>query len=288
MSLLPINPSPHYSRKSGRTLETQKFNYDCQRKVTETTNPWLRIIERIHITNSQDSGVLKAILDKHRNVTVKFGQPSSLMIDYQQAEKLFHANIPNCLKYYCFFTCKDDTQEIANRDFVREPYLCKGPGSVVGLTLMPYYPLGSVYQYKWTPEEFPIFLNIIKQTIYSMIEMYRLADSYVHPDLHLDNVLMRKTQKSELVYGERRLPLHGFYAVIIDFEPRNTGTTSLIQAISKILNLATSILIPNYIIRNDTYTITTVDRTYPAIFDSIDRILNTYILTPIPPMPKWS
>lgn len=288
MSLSPIHPSTRYSRKSARTLETHKFNYDCQGKITDTTNPWLKIIERIYTTRTHDSGVLKGILDKHKKVTVKFGKPSALMVDYQQAEKLFNAAIPNCLKYYCFFICKDDAKEIVNRDFSKEPYLCRGPGSEIGLTLMPYYPLGSVYQYNWTPEEFPLFLNIIKQTLYSMIEMYRFADSYVHPDLHLDNVLMRKTQKSELVYGERRLPLQGLYAVIIDFDPRHIGTMTLLQAIVKVLNLTSSVTFPNHIIRNDTRNIAIANLTYPTIFDSIDTVLETYTLLPIPPMPKWS
>ena len=262
MSLSPVQIAPRHSRQSGRSLETQKFNYDCQGKATETTNPWLEIIERNQLSN--------ALLEKHRIVTVKFGNPTALRHDYQQAERLFRATVPNGLMYDCFLTCK------------------RPDGSDIGVTMMPYYPMGSVYQYEWTPETFPLFMNVIKQTLYSMIEMYRLADGYVHPDLHLDNVLMRKTQKSELVYGGRRLPLQGVCAVIIDFEPRSTGTTTLPQAISKVLHLAAAVTFPNHILRNDAYKIASITREYPAIVDSLDDILDSYTLVPIPPMPEWS
>jgi serine/threonine protein kinase len=288
MSLHPINESKRYSRKSGRSLETQKFIYDCQGKISSDTNPWLKIIEKIHVANSLDSGVLKGILDKHRYVAVKFGNPMQLQEDYDQAARLFNMGIPNCLKYYCFFTCKDDIKDITNRTFADSPYLCQGPGNNIGLIMMPYYPIGSINQYHWKPDDFSLLQNVLKQVIYAMIEMYRLSNGYVHPDLHLDNIILRKTDKKILVYGQRNLVLQGYYAVIIDFEPRKTGVISLLQAVSKLMNLALSVTFPNHIIQGDARAITMLkfaQLEYPTIFESVDSIIDAFKLQPIPKMP---
>lgn len=266
-------------------MESQKFKYDCQGKIDTnhtSTKPWLQILERV-IGNTN---ILKGIVDKHRIVAVKFGSPGQLQEDYDIALRLYQLHIPNCLKYYCYFTCQDDLSEISNRDFSVKPYLCKGPGNTIGLTVMPYYELGSVQQYPWKAEEFAVYLNVLHQAMYALVEMYRLG-GYVHPDLHLDNLMMRRTRKTNVVYGERELPLNGLYAVVIDFETRRTGTVQLVQAIAKILHLASAVSFPDGIVRSDVRAITELkasELNYPGIFDTIDRLIGTFELRPISKM----
>ena len=55
---------------------------------------------------------------------------------------------------------------------------------------MKYYNLGSINNYKLTFENFHIFLNIIKQVIYSIILAYE-SKGFIHGDLHCGNILLK-------------------------------------------------------------------------------------------------
>lgn len=61
--------------------------------------------------------------------------------------------------------------------------------------------------------------SCMKQILLTMVEGYKKC-SFIHGDLHLDNVLMKKTTQKDIYYETTglRLPVFGYRSVLMDFE----------------------------------------------------------------------
>ena len=87
---------------------------------------------------------------------------------------------------------------------------------------MPYISEGSLRTFHWTPEKFPILESAILQAIMSSMVAY-MKCGFIHGDFHLDNILLKKTKKREIVYSLDTLesiviPTNGYKIVILDFD----------------------------------------------------------------------
>ena len=197
-----------------------KFKLNCQSKLTTdnpTTKDWLTVIKHI----SDEHPVLKGVLEKRKEVVVKYGKPSDIQKDYVIAESL--SGLSNFLKYYCTFTCEDDLSDLRRR-----PYLCD-PSAIAkqpyGFIVMPYFPLGSMMEYRWDRGNFELMKSTVKQVCFAMLQAFE-KHGMVHRDLHTGNVMLRRTKKVSVTYGSRALPTAGMYPIIIDFGRSDTSQTS--------------------------------------------------------------
>ncbi|MBC7409706.1 MAG: hypothetical protein H7339_15070 [Arcicella sp.] len=157
----------------------------------------------------------------NKKVVVKFEKGKAGFNDYIIAQTLFNAKIPNFIKYYCYFNCKEDPIVFDNLPKINVPgehhlNFCTGPGDEMGFIVMPFYRLGSVKNYTWTRQNFDQLKTVLKQVFLSLVTAF-LESGFIHKDPHLDNILIRKTKKQNLSYRDIHLKLSGYYAIIVDF-----------------------------------------------------------------------
>ena len=222
------------SSATSQINKSQKFVLPCQSRVqSSNTKEWLQIQHKL----VEKSPVLKAVLERSNNVVVKYGQPKIMHNEYSVSEALYTSKVPNMIKYFCSFQCADD---IAN--IVKKGYLCDG-GEDIAYIVMPYYSLGDMNKYVWNRENFGLLKNILTQVSFAILYASKTC-RFVHNDLHMYNILLRKTKKTKLVYGDIDLPLQSLYAVVMDFEKSTVQLGTPREAyytIRDILNRATSL-----------------------------------------------
>jgi len=108
---------------------------------------------------------------------------------------------------------------------------------------MPYYALRDLNKIHWNRDSFEDLKNVLTQACFAVLRSFETC-RFVHNDLHLQNILVRKTTKKQLDYGEVSLPLGSYFAVIMDFEKSSLDVGEPRDAyftIRYILNLATSL-----------------------------------------------
>ena len=87
---------------------------------------------------------------------------------------------------------------------------------------MPYIQEGSIERYQWTSENISLLKNLVIHTILSLASAFDKIGFY-HGDLHLGNVLFKKTKIQEIEYNFENnqrivVPTAGYKVVIMDFE----------------------------------------------------------------------
>lgn len=194
----------------------------CQAKITNrtpTTEAWLKIIDALKMDNSSDhekSRVLLGVLDTHGEIVVKIGDSDDIRSEYEFSQKLQH--IKGFVKYICYFQCADNFRKLS-----AQTSLCHGPGNEMKVILMPWFPLGSVSEFKWQDHDPELLRSCLKHAVLSMLTAcYKL--SFLHGDFHTGNVLIKKTKQKTLSYDIPQIgtfsniETHGIRPWIMDFE----------------------------------------------------------------------
>lgn len=204
------------SRKSSSPRNMSlKFLYRCG----VPTDGYLWIEQLLH-RSSVNSGVLKGLLDRKKQVVVKFGSPNAIAHEYRHGEAL--KDLPNFMRFYCTFSCDEDAKDVLTRDYAINHTICKNPGDQLGFAMMPYYNLGSVASYRWDIRNIAVLKSVLKQVAIAVLVAYQMH-GFVHKDLHLDNILLRATKKAVISYTrEIKIETLGVYAVVMDFERSTT------------------------------------------------------------------
>jgi len=203
-----------------------KYKLDCQGKIDvnhPNTDKWLHVLKKI-----QKVPVLIGKLDIiKKTVVVKFQEYDDMKKEYDITKILHQHNIPNFIKFYCFFSCEEDVTKFKILETVETPMsLCTVPGKMTGFIIMPYYPIGSIANYKWVVTELNLLKNVIIQVVLALSCAY-ITVGIVHLDIHLDNIVLRKTKKKEIYYKDVDISLKTarYYSVILDFGRAKTKGT---------------------------------------------------------------
>lgn len=199
------------SSETRSNSSSHKFRLPCQSRVDEhpDTSKWLEIRKRL----SAESSVLQGLLlDNNRDIVVKYGKTNTITNEYIIANELEKHHIPNMIKYYCFFVYKDVLEHVGIKR-----HLCDPSGTEVGYLVMPYYSLGDLHKHPWKRETLHQLKNVLTQVSYAVLYAYETC-GFVHNDLHLYNILLRKTKKKHIQYGNISLEIDVYYAIIMDFE----------------------------------------------------------------------
>ena len=206
------------SSYNSRNKRTVKFSLDCS-DVSPDTRRWLSVIKKI--SESPGSGILEGfVVSLTKKIVVKFQNATNSLKEYRTSLILFDTGISNFIKYYCNFTCTDDVKKFIN---MKAPeYICKGDEEMVGYIIMPIYKEGSISGYGWKSSKILILKSLVKQTILALASAF-IRTGFVHEDLHIGNILMRKTKKTDIKYPILDLSVStvGMYAIIMDFERSN-------------------------------------------------------------------
>ena len=149
---------------------------------------------------------------------------------------LYVYKIHGFIRYLCTFPCFDDTAKKApktkNGDRPK-PFtknICQAPHTKENLQnvlVMPYIQGGSIENYVFTQDNIQLLQSLLAHTIMSLTVAYDRIQ-FIHGDLHLGNILFKKTTKTEITYSIRGsepivLPTVGYKVVIMDFEKSRTS-----------------------------------------------------------------
>jgi len=214
------------SSSTGLKQESSKYKLDCQSRLTpETsdTSTWLNVLQKIPNVN-----ILIGNVDiSKKTIVVKFESYKEMEKEYEISKTIYDSKLQNFIKYYCFFSCNEDRKkfEILEIESKKLP-LCTGLGKNTGFIIMPFYNLGSIAMYNWSISNLHILKSILIQLVFALYESFEKI-GFVHQDLHLYNVLLRKTKKEEMHYKtiNKSVKTEGFYPIIMDFGRAKVSAT---------------------------------------------------------------
>lgn len=176
------------------------------------------ILNAIYKTNSN--------IQNKKQIVVKLGNTESIAKEYNISRTL--QSIPGFMKYICMTTCHDDLKKYKN--ITNKTKLCSSSsadeGETISVLVMPFIESQSVRQFEWTVNltKKDILKSVMKQLVISLYVAFEKY-GFLHNDIHLDNVLLRKSTKTNVTYdnlanvGEAvDVPLHKHQICILDFD----------------------------------------------------------------------
>ena len=191
-----------------------KLKIDCKNRISENpeTKDWLELVHKFNHKSSEVK-VYRALLEKRKNIVAKIGK-NNLDQEYEVGRKLEEIKLPTFIQFSCIFSCLDNFSKLNTT--VKE--VCKDEGKPVSIILMPYISEGRIDKWAWERSNFELMKNVIKH-VFMTLFYAKTKIGFIHRDLHLGNVLLKKTTRNEISYGEYgTLEVNGFLPIIMDFD----------------------------------------------------------------------
>jgi thiamine kinase-like enzyme len=226
------------NRKHQKPDGANKYHIDCNE--LEKNPSIIPIIIKNVIQNKNEMTILqsvindKSITQNNRHIVVKIGKVNkTIEKEFNIGKKLENEKLTGFINYICLFNCYDNTYNNLKVDIEKnnnniDP-LCfakKKEENLKTVLIMPYINEGSIKNFKWNKEKYDALKSVILQTIMSVFTAYQLC-GFLHNDLHLDNILVKKTKKETFNYKfknekdkviEINIKADGYKIVIMDFE----------------------------------------------------------------------
>lgn len=192
---------------------SMKLKINCRERIA--TNPetrdWLELTSKFDHTSS-DFKIYTGLLEKRTNIVAKIG-PRKLDEEFEIGKKL-EGLLPTFIEFTCIFKCLDNFTKMNST--TKE--VCKKDGTPITVLLMPYYTIGRIDSWKWDRSNFELMKNVMKHVFLSLIYA-KAALGFIHLDLHLGNILLKKSTKAKISYGDFGiLDVQGLIPIIMDFE----------------------------------------------------------------------
>ena len=216
-----------------------------QDKKPQNTDGWLVPKKLLKINNKSNGEMISGdvliesdLFIKKKTVVVKISTNEKLLTqDFESSKKLNGIKCSNFSKYLGLFSCKDNIKNYS-KTYPLPEHFCKKEGDINYFLFMPYYKLGSLVQYE--PENIDQIISIINQVICSnYIAFQKLG--FLHNDLHLGNILIKPTSKTNLTYnfneGSRNILSHGIEIIIFDFDRSTFNNNRFEMFLSQIMAL---------------------------------------------------
>lgn len=199
-------------RSGGGKRDAEKYFIRCGDPHTILRDPMAMDV-------SNERAIVHALIADHvvrknARVVVKIGRGEGIRKDYQVGHML--RDIPGFLRAICLMACKDNvyrykvqpTAEICSNDLKDEDAY---------VLVMPYIPLGPFRRYPWQERPLGEFKSCLQQVVLSLYYAF-VTHGCLHTDIHLDNVLLKRTRKGTIVYPGHTVAVLGLEVVIMDFE----------------------------------------------------------------------
>jgi hypothetical protein len=211
-----------YFKKNG----SNKYHIDCE--WLEKNPDSIKVSIEKSIQNTNDISVLKSVINifknqRNRNIVVKIGKVNkTIEKEYQIGKILEKEKNIGFINYICLFTCYDDTYDkIKQNKVTGSKSICnaeKIDDQKKVVLIMPFIADGSIKKFNWSNLSFDILKSVLQQTIMSICYAYDKC-GFIHGDLHLDNILLKKTKKNVIVYGDNiEIKTYGYKIIIMDFD----------------------------------------------------------------------
>jgi len=201
-----------------------KYQVDCS---FISNNPKNIHIENM-IRNKNDISILTAFIDnpkiitKHKHIVIKIGKENkTIEKEYTIGIALNKEKLVGFIQFICLFDCFDDTNKT---DLIPINGICNGEQkqeNKKNVLIMPFFVDGSIKNYNWLKDKFIILKSLLQQAIMSIFIAYHKL-GFLHGDLHLDNILMKRTTKNNLCYEcdgiQKQIDTNGYKIAIMDFD----------------------------------------------------------------------
>jgi hypothetical protein len=211
---MALNLYPNQNSKNKERI-SKKLKIHCQDRIkqeTPETEEWLELIQMFDHT-SPDFKIYQGLYEKKSHIVAKIG-PNKLDEEYAIGNKLDKLNVPTFMSFLCKFNCLDDFSTMNKKTRV----VCKTNGNPITVIIMPFMSEGRIDAWKWNRSNFHIMKNVLKHICISLCYA-KDKTGFIHLDLHLGNILLKKSQRKEVVYGDfGTLEILGVLPVIMDFE----------------------------------------------------------------------
>ena len=280
-----------YQNAKNKDRTSKKFKIDCQERVTPLTNEWLELT-RMFPHDSEDYKIYAGLLDTRTHIVAKIG-PKKLDEEYSVSLTLEELGLPTFMAFNCIFNCVDN---FSNMNTMTKE-ICKKTGDSITVIIMPHLNEGRIDQWSWKRENFDVLKNVLKHICMSLLYAAHTL-GYAHKDLHLGNILLKKTKKKQISYGEfGNLEVFGILPVIMDYEDsvfNMRNKRAIYEDIRRSINLMgdqnvqyrtdtiryilTGLFDTNAEINNDTCTM---------LCKEIDTLQIMTVLSERPPTPNW-
>jgi hypothetical protein len=190
------------------------------------------------LKNVDDISILKAVINfskhmkKNKNIVIKIAHKTKTNHkEYSISEKL--QNIQGFIKYICLFNCYDDTYNYISINKQLPSKICNAENigeNDNNVLIAPYINGGSIRNYAWNMTNIHILKSLLNQCIISLMYAY-VKHGFLHNDLHLDNILLKRTKMEKVHYEGIDIVTNGYKVVIMDFDKSfiNVDQTQAIQ-----------------------------------------------------------
>jgi hypothetical protein len=222
MATFSIKQLPKTDSSLTRSPNFHKYYITCSGRITEktpTSESWLHVLRLIKtdVSDVDKSRILLAHFEKYGEIVVKVGDSASMEREYMNSTRV-HA-LKGFVTYICYFSCDDDFRSIPSKN---RTSLCNGPGSTMGVLLMPYFELGSLASYGGSKSNMIQLRSCLKHAFLSIVLLFHKSNM-IHGDFHPGNVLLKSTKQTEIVYnvpsaGAYSIQTHGLRTWIMDYE----------------------------------------------------------------------
>lgn len=294
MEAIRLYPSKNNIRNNTNSI---KYSVNCQSKIdtNNDTADLLDIISTIDATSS-DYKLFKGLLEKKEKIVIKIGS-SILKTEYEFGSMLKKLHIPTFIHFFCLFHCKDNFQSINANTKV----LCKKYGKdTINVIVMPNIELGTIDNstYKWNRDNFDVLKNVLKHITASLLYAHKEI-GFIHNDLHLGNIMLKKTTRKEISYGEfGSLECMGIIPIIMDFDKSIIQENNFsmlydkLQTTMEYMAPLTDIkinmnLVVNYLEQLIKKNSIPTKHICNKIYDTIDKISIRHLTSEIPSLPDF-
>jgi serine/threonine protein kinase len=216
-------------RKHHKQEGANKYHINCNE--LEKTPSMIPIILDKVIKNKNDITILQSILkntsitEMNKNIVVKIGKVNkTIEKEYMIGKFLEKHKLSGFINYICLFSCYDNTYE--NIELKNNKTLCsakKEEDNMKTVLIMPYIQDGSIRNFKWNIDKYDVLKSVLLQSVATVFIAYQVC-GFIHNDLHLDNILVKKTKKESINYAcndpsiNIMIKTYGYKIVIMDFE----------------------------------------------------------------------
>lgn len=216
-------------RKHHKQEGANKYHINCN-ELEKTPNMIPIILDKV-IKNKNDITILQSILKNtsiteiNKHIVVKIGKVNKTIEKEYRVGKFLEKNkLSGFINYICLFSCYDNTYE--NIELKNNKELCsakKEEDNMKTVLIMPYVQEGSIRTFKWNTDKYDALKSVLLQTVSTVFIAYQVC-GFIHNDLHLDNILIKKTKKESINYTTDiptiniTIKTYGYKIVIMDFE----------------------------------------------------------------------
>jgi hypothetical protein len=210
-------------RRNYKNDGANKYHIDCL-KLEKRVDLIETTIDNV-IQNVDDVSILRAVLDDseitktNRNIVIKIGKVNkTIETEYNTGKILEKSKLSGYINFMCIFDCYDNTFDNIKKNKLKK--ICNGEKTddqQKSVLIMPFIQDGSIKNFNWSNDNFDILKSVLQQIIMSSLTAYQKC-GFIHNDLHLDNVLLKKTKKDVISYDTKDIKTRGYKIVIMDFD----------------------------------------------------------------------